>query len=61
MADDILSREEVDALLRGVTGEDEDDDVVQDARASVATISAAGTYRARPYADAGNHQRTFRP
>ncbi|WP_293761877.1 flagellar motor switch protein FliM [uncultured Aquitalea sp.] len=32
MGDDILSQEEVDALLRGVTGEDEDDDSAQDAQ-----------------------------
>lgn len=32
MADDILSQEEVDALLRGVTGEDEDDEGGQDAQ-----------------------------
>jgi len=32
MGDDILSQEEVDALLRGVTGEDEDDDGAQDAQ-----------------------------
>lgn len=32
MGDDILSQEEVDALLRGVTGEDEDDDSAQDSQ-----------------------------
>ncbi|AAQ60797.1 flagellar motor switch protein FliM [Chromobacterium violaceum] len=32
MGDDILSQEEVDALLRGVSGEDEDDDGGQDAQ-----------------------------
>ncbi|QEL55869.1 flagellar motor switch protein FliM [Chromobacterium paludis] len=32
MGDDILSQEEVDALLRGVSGEDEDDDGAQDAQ-----------------------------
>lgn len=32
MGDDILSQEEVDALLRGVTGEDEDDDGAQDSQ-----------------------------
>ncbi|CUA82276.1 MULTISPECIES: flagellar motor switch protein FliM [Gulbenkiania] len=30
MADDILSQDEVDALLRGVTGEDDDNDAAQD-------------------------------
>ncbi|POZ60483.1 flagellar motor switch protein FliM [Chromobacterium alticapitis] len=32
MGDDILSQEEVDALLRGVSGEDEDDEGAQDAQ-----------------------------
>ncbi|MDF0606432.1 flagellar motor switch protein FliM [Neisseriaceae bacterium TC5R-5] len=32
MADDILSQEEVDALLRGVSGEDEDDSAGSDAK-----------------------------
>ncbi|TCW33907.1 flagellar motor switch protein FliM [Gulbenkiania mobilis] len=32
MADDILSQDEVDALLRGVTGEDDDNDAAQDSQ-----------------------------
>ena len=61
MADNFLSQDEVDALLKGVTGETDDAPADADRPLGCAAVQPrhAGTHRARAHAHARDHQRAL--